>query len=186
MFRASLIIAIIISILRGTSFCNDGFRLERVFFEAGQSLYENTKIYRSGISMKWKEQNLGKSSWYINVNIEAAIGQWNTFTVTDENFKLTEYVLTPVVRLQQRIPSSISFFVEAAIGLHLLSNDFLKGPRKFGSAFQFGNHAGIGILFGKDHKYELSYRIQHLSNAGISKPNEGMNFSEIYFAFHIR
>src|SRR5437870_8523840 len=186
MWRAVMITVTIFTILRGDSFCNDGFRLERIFFEAGQSLYENTKVYRSGISMKWTEGQIGKSTWSMNISIEAAIGQWNTFTVTDENFKLTEYALTPVLRLQQRFPARISFFIEAAIGLHLLSNDFLKGPRKFGSAFQFGDHAGIGILFGKDHRYELSYRIQHLSNAGITKPNEGMNFSEIYFAYHIK
>jgi lipid A 3-O-deacylase len=186
MWRAILITTITVIFLRNTSYCNDGFKLERIFFEAGQSLYENTRIYRSGISMKWKEEVIGKSPWCMHFSMEAAIGQWNTFTTGNENFKLIEYMFTPVVRVQERFPSSISFFIEAAVGLHLLSNAFVRGPRKFGSAFQFGDHAGIGIRFGKDQKYELSYRIQHLSNAGISKPNEGMNFSEIYFAYRIK
>jgi hypothetical protein len=176
----------LITILCSISFCNDGLKLERMFFEAGQSLYENTKIYRYGIGMKWKEETIGKSSWCMHVSMEAAIGQWNTYTAGNENFKLMEYMFTPVIRVQERFPSSISFFVEAAVGLHLLSNAFLRGPRKFGSAFQFGDHAGIGIRFGKDQRYELSYRIQHLSNAGITKPNEGMNFSEIYFGYRLK
>ena len=33
-------------------------------------------------------------------------------------------------------------------------------------------------------KYDLGYRFQHLSNADIKKPNDGINFNQIRFSYH--
>jgi lipid A 3-O-deacylase len=34
---------------------------------------------------------------------------------------------------------------------------------------------GFGLGFGDKGQYEISYRLQHISNGGIKTPNQGMN-----------
>ena len=46
----------------------------------------------------------------------------------------------------------------------------------FGSSFQFGDHIGGGIRFGDKGQYDVGYKYQHLSNAGIKQPNQGINY----------
>ena len=47
------------------------------------------------------------------------------------------------------------------------------------TAFQFGNHIGVGYRFGAKGSYDLGYRFQHLSNASIKRPNAGINFNQV-------
>jgi hypothetical protein len=47
------------------------------------------------------------------------------------------------------------------------------------TAFQFGNHVGLGYRFGATNAFDLSYRFQHLSNASIKSPNAGINFHQV-------
>jgi hypothetical protein len=74
-------------------------------------------------------------------------------------------------------------FIEAAVGFHLLSHTSI-GDRRMSTAFQFGNHIGVGYRFGAKAHYELGYRFQHLSNASIKRPNPGINFHQIRLQYH--
>jgi len=48
--------------------------------------------------------------------------------------------------------------------------------RELGSEFQFLLHAGAGLeYFKKDGAYSINYRLFHVSNAGIQRPNIGLN-----------
>jgi len=47
---------------------------------------------------------------------------------------------------------------------------------ELGSEFQFLLHGGVGVeLFRETGTYSLNYRLFHLSNAGMEKPNIGLN-----------
>jgi hypothetical protein len=52
------------------------------------------------------------------------------------------------------------------------------------TAFQFGSHIGLGYRFGAKRSYEIGYRFQHISNAGIKKPNPGINFHQVRVQYH--
>ena len=52
------------------------------------------------------------------------------------------------------------------------------------TAFQFGDHLGVGYRFGAKGAFDLGYRFQHLSNAGIKRPNHGINFHQIRLQYH--
>jgi hypothetical protein len=58
------------------------------------------------------------------------------------------------------------------------------GDRRLGSAFQFADHIGFGILFGEHKQFELGYRFQHISNGGIKQPNQGLNLNLLHFVYH--
>jgi len=47
---------------------------------------------------------------------------------------------------------------------------------ELGSEFQFLLNGGVGVeLFRETGTYSLNYRLFHVSNAGIEKPNIGLN-----------
>lgn len=47
------------------------------------------------------------------------------------------------------------------------------GGRNLGCAFQFTSH--VGLVWTIAGRYELGYRVQHMSNASISEHNPGLN-----------
>jgi hypothetical protein len=51
--------------------------------------------------------------------------------------------------------------------------------KRFSTAFNFGDHVGIGREFGSEHRQELALRVEHFSNAGIDHPNPGENFVQV-------
>jgi hypothetical protein len=72
------------------------------------------------------------------------------------------------------LSSGVSPFAEAGIGAHLLTATRL-GERTFSTALQLGSVLGLGVGFGGNGQYELSYRYQRLSNIGIKQPNDGLD-----------
>ncbi len=55
------------------------------------------------------------------------------------------------------------------------------GARNMGSAFQFTSH--IGVAWAVAPRFELGYRFQHMSNAGIDDDNPGLNSHLVTFAW---
>ena len=63
------------------------------------------------------------------------------------------------------------------MGFHVLSHTEIADGRFMGSAFQLSDMIGVGVAFGKRRRYSMSYRFQHLPNAGIKQPNLRTNLS---------
>jgi len=59
---------------------------------------------------------------------------------------------------------------------------FHSGVKRFGSKFNFGDHAAIGLQLGKSRQHEVALRIEHFSNAGIEHPNPGENFLQLRYS----
>jgi hypothetical protein len=93
-----------------------------------------------------------------------------------DNSDLVDISLTPVFRYQRdaNLSSGVTPYMEAGTGPHLISNTRL-GFQKYSTAFQFGTLLGFGLGFGENGQYEVAYRFQHISNADIKKPNDGIN-----------
>ncbi len=89
--------------------------------------------------------------------------------------------LTPVatVYLKRRF-LGLRPFMEMGIGIHYLT-DKRFSTKDFSTRFQFGDHIGVGVLFGRGQKIRLAYQFQHLSNAGLKNPNPGINFHILNF-----
>jgi lipid A 3-O-deacylase len=87
--------------------------------------------------------------------------------------------VTPAFRFEPKTIGAFTPFVEAGIGVHTFSGTRIHGGRKFGSAFEFGDHVGFGLRFGKGGQHDIAYRYRHFSNGGITKSNPGINFHEV-------
>lgn len=64
------------------------------------------------------------------------------------------------------------FFVEAGIGATVFNHTGI-GEKNISTAFQFGDHLGVAYQFTDNVRFGI--RASHFSNAGIKRPNPGLN-----------
>lgn len=163
-------------LLTGNAWAVDG-----VSFELGNGDYTDTA--RVGAIWNWDKQWFTEGDWLVTGFWEASAGMWRGRSSIGNNQTITDVGITPVFRFQQKHPSGVAPYLEGAIGAHLISPTYIYANRRFGSAFQFGDHIGFGMRFGEHQQFDLGYRFQHLSNGGIKKPNQGININQVHFSY---
>ena len=143
---------------------------------------DGVNMGRVGVQWDLKKPLFQWANWQLASYVDAAIGYWNFSGATStQNKDIFELALTPVMRVQPN--GLVGPYVEAGLGMHLISHTSI-GDTRMSTAFQFGNHIGLGYRFGAKGSYDLSYRFQHLSNASIKRPNAGINFNQIRLHYH--
>lgn len=161
--------------------------VDSVSFEVGRSFSTHrvpTELARGGARWEWKKSWRISDHWSLGGYWEAAVGYWRTLDRLIDH-EVTDFGLTPVFRLQ-RISRQFGVipYVEFAIGAHLLSDKDISDRIRFSTSFQFADQVAVGLRFGARGQYDLSYCMQHLSNAGIDHPNPGINFNLLRFQYH--
>src|SRR5258706_7691028 len=147
--------------------------------EAGRG--DGTDMGRIAIQWDWEKRLYQGAGWNVGGYWDLGFGYWRNASFPGRNKEITEIGLTPVLRLQR--DSLEGLYGELGIGWHLQSHTTI-GDKSMSTAFQFGDHIGIGYRFGAKRAYDLSYRLQHLSNASIKKPNDGINFNQVRLQYH--
>ncbi len=117
-------------------------------------------------------------------------GQWelNIGTLAEDDSgsaEITEVVeagISAVVRLASYRENRGGPYLELGVGPHYLSDTRLDGV-DVSTHLQFAPTGGFGVRFGEGARYELGYRLMHLSNAGIEDPNPGLNYHLLHFAY---
>ena len=118
------------------------------------------------------------AQWRLRLRHELELAAWRVPKARD----LLELGYSPVLRLERPLSGGSSvFFVEASIGVRLLSQTRVSPERTLSTAFQFSDQLGVGVQWGRDARSTLGVRYQHISNAGIKKPNPGMDFVLLYY-----
>jgi hypothetical protein len=153
--------------------------IDGISIEGGRG--DGTDMGRLGVQWDWNKRWFQGQNWHVGGYWDLAAGYWHRSSPPGFNDDLFDIGFTPVLRLQQNDLSGP--YVEAGIGFHLLSRTSL-GDKRFSTSFQFGDHVGAGMRFGPKGRYDLGYRFQHLSNAGIKRPNSGINFHQVRFQYH--
>ncbi|NMM26356.1 MAG: acyloxyacyl hydrolase [Glaciimonas sp.] len=135
-----------------------------------------TQMVRLGAQWNWADKWWQSNNTHIGGYWDLTLGQWRGTQYRnqpDTIQNITDIGITPVFRFQR--DSKIGPYAEAGIGAHLLSQVYDNNGRAFSTAFQFGDHIGIGYVFA--NKIDLGLKIQHFSNGGIKHPNSGANFA---------
>ncbi|MDN7537978.1 acyloxyacyl hydrolase, partial [Burkholderia cenocepacia] len=98
-------------------------------------------------------------------------------------FLTRPFGVTPMFRF---IKSSgqIRPFIEAGGGVRLLTHPTISDNFSLSTAFQFAPTGGVGVQFGQRQQYQVGYRFEHVSNAGIKEPNPGINFHQFYLQYN--
>jgi lipid A 3-O-deacylase len=111
-------------------------------------------------------------AWSLRLRHEIEVAGWRVPQAKD----LMEAGYTPMFRLQRPVSDGgVVAFVEAGIGVRLLSHLHTTPERSLSTAFQFSNELGAGLQFGPQGRVTVGLRYQHISNAGIKRPNPGMD-----------
>jgi hypothetical protein len=129
----------------------------------------------------WQWWNIG--GYHFTVVGEGHVAYWDIRERPSANPNIWEFGFTPVFRIVKN-SGYIRPFVEAGIGVRLLSHVDETPDRSFSSSFQFADMVGVGAQFGEHQNYQAGFRFQHLSNAGLKHPNPGINFSQIYVQYN--
>ncbi|MEW6677351.1 MAG: acyloxyacyl hydrolase [Pseudomonadota bacterium] len=140
----------------------------------------STDLVRVHAKWNWDKKWFEAGNWHLTGYWEATLGRWSGGGSGAKD--LWDVGITPVFRLQPN-GSKTGLYLEGGIGAHLLSGTRINDSRAFGSSFQFGDHVGLGATFGDRGQYDLGYRFQHLSNASIKQPNDGINFHQVRFTY---
>jgi hypothetical protein len=165
-----VIVTAMLSALSASAAAVDGMALETGYAD-------RSEMARVALQWQWSKRWVQGKGWHLGGYWDLSAGRWERDPVPYTSTSwLTDVGLTPVFRLQA--DGLRGAYLEGGIGAHLLSSTKL-GDKRFGSAFQFGEHLGFGYRFGVRGAYDLSYRYQHLSNADIKDPNDGINFHQI-------
>lgn len=115
--------------------------------------------------------------WRLALRHELELSFWRV----PEAQNIIEAGYSPFLRLERPMGGSNQFFLEASIGVRLLSHTRIAPNHTLSSAFQFSDQVGAGFQWGPQGRSTVGLRFQHLSNAGIKKPNPGINFTQIYY-----
>jgi lipid A 3-O-deacylase len=114
---------------------------------------------------------------------EASFGRWKgeASPIHPHAQWFTQVGLTPVLRWQ--LADDTGWFLEAGIGANVIFPTYSRQRKRFSTAFNFGDHIGVGLRFGESHQHELALRVQHFSNGGIRLPNPGENFRQLRYTW---
>ena len=154
--------------------------VDGVSFEVGNG--DGVDMARVGVQWDWGKRWFQGANWHLGGYWDVALGYWDRGRVRPgEHSSLFDIGVTPVFRIQPN--ALVGPYLEAAVGFHLLSHTSI-GDRRMSTAFQFGDHIGVGYRFGAKGGFDLGYRFQHLSNASIKRPNPGINFHQIRLQYN--
>ena len=120
--------------------------------------------------------------WHFTLIGEGHVAWWHTDEGSVHD-NIVEVGITPVVRFI-RSEGAIRPYMEAGVGVRLLSSPTISRAYTLSSAFQFADMVGVGTQFGSRQQYQAGFRFQHMSNASIKEPNPGINFSQLYLQYN--
>jgi hypothetical protein len=81
--------------------------------------------------------------------------------------------VTPVWRTETAFGGLAKGYVEAGLGVYLLSHTIHNDANRLPTSLEFGSHLGAGVRVGS--QATVGVAVQHISNAGIKQPNGGIN-----------
>ena len=81
--------------------------------------------------------------------------------------------VTPVWRSETAFGGAAKGYVEAGLGVYLLSHSINNDNNRLPTSLEFGSHLGVGLQL--DPRLSVGLAVQHISNAGIKQPNGGIN-----------
>lgn len=143
------------------------------FFVQGGRGDNGVGVLSAGVQwpFAWRRMALGGE---LSTQAEVFGSVWRARDFSGGREHFFQLGLVPMLRWragQGRSP----WFVEGGIGLSLTDERFLTPDKMFGSRLNFSDNLALGRNFGAEGRHEISLRMQHTSNAGLRKPNPGLN-----------
>lgn len=117
----------------------------------------------------------------VETRLEAHLGHWSVTSGSADGWRSYQVTVLPLVRHTWRT-DVVPVFVEGGIGASYFQQDLRTSAKEMGTRWNFYDTLAIGVQLGPRRQHELSLRVVHQSNAGIRKPNPGINSAQIRLA----
>jgi hypothetical protein len=144
---------------------------------------ENAERFGGAFRVESDKKWFAAGDWYLGTYFEFGLTYWDGDKGTEGKDSLVDFSVTPIFRYQRKLGESVAPFVEFGTGAHVHTETGI-GNKDIDIPFSFGTHVGAGARFGAKGAYEVTYRFQHLSNAGLGDENPGLNFHVIQLGYH--
>jgi hypothetical protein len=129
-------------------------------------------------SAEWKRWSVGQDR-SLSLYGLGRISFWRGRAGHSQDEHMVDLGAAPVLRLEGNSGREFTPYLEASVGLNLLSQTRINESRQFSTAFQFGEFLGLGTTFGENRRYDVALRVEHVSNGGIKKPNDGLTYGAL-------
>lgn len=114
---------------------------------------------------------LDTKPFYTAGNLSASL-HYNLTQISQGDDSLTGASVVPMLTYRIR-----RFYIDGGIGAAVFDGTRLNN-QSISTAFQFSDNLGFGIQITEGLR--VGYRFTHFSNAGIKKPNPGIDTQQIY------
>lgn len=137
---------------------------------------ESQTALRLGFNQEWDMRLLDSSLGYFSGYWSLGLTHWEKGMYGKDS---TSISFSPVLTYNFYTNNGLEPFIELGVGISGFSRTRV-GDKNLGSAFNFEDRLGFGARFG-DHI--LGARAIHYSNAGIKRPNDGIENYSIYYSY---
>jgi lipid A 3-O-deacylase len=149
-----------------------GWQPDATFAQVGNG--SSTDEWTIGAQWDWRRQwEIGETlrvrgRWDLEFGRLRALTHWDN----DDHAWYTKIAFMPVLRLSSdRHP----WYVDAGVGPALVFPMYVSRERTFSTTFNFDDYVAVGVQLGSRNQHDLSIGFNHISNAGLSEPNPGLN-----------
>jgi hypothetical protein len=167
------ILGIGLSLLSAQASAADNGWIDSASFELGTGA--SVRMGRVAVQKDWDRQWFASNGRHLSGYWDLSAAWWRGTAyrnVPGQHQNLAVVGITPVLRYERA--DKLGWYAEAGIGANLFSELYNNDDNQLSTAFQFGDHIGIGYV--TPTKWDLTLKFQHYSNASIKRPNSGANF----------
>lgn len=146
--------------------------IDSASFELGSGA--KVRMGRLAVQKNWDARWFASNGRHLGGYWDLSAAWWRGSAyrnVPGQHQNLAVVGITPVARYQR--DDKLGWYAEAGIGANLFSELYNNDDNRLSTAFQFGDHVGIGYV--TPAKWDFGLKFQHYSNASIKRPNSGAN-----------
>jgi len=132
------------------------------------------RMLRLAVQKDWERRWFAGNGHHLSGYWETNLALWRLRAyenVPGRHKNIAVLGFTPVFRYQS--DSKLGLYGEIGVGVNLLSTLYKNEDKVLSTAFQFGDHIGVGYTTAK---WDFGLKFQHYSNASIKSPNAGANW----------
>lgn len=165
-----------------------GFAVDSITIGYAGGEPNNLTGVRVGVQWDWHKQWLKTENWSLGGYWDLSASHfWTNGGASNQNHSISGISGVPMFRYQRKpYSNTIAPFIEIGVGAALLDQTKI-GSRNLSTNFQFDDRIGFGIRFGNKQQFGIGYQLNHMSNARIKTPNNGIDLTHVIrFSYYFK